>query len=220
MNSQLINNILKYLFFFLCVKPFVYIGLGISVKNPQNLPQKGPAILIANHNSHIDTLVLMCLFSTSQLLKVNPVAAMDYFFNTKFRSFLFKSLLGAIAIKRQKPRSSREDIFAEINQNLKNGHILIIYPEGTRSMDNEIHEFKTGVAHLAKSNPDVPIVPIYINGPDKVMPKYDFLPVPFICDVYIGAPMYIGADTKNEFTEKIFQEVLKLKQTHFEGRNL
>ena len=213
------NNLLKYLFFLLCVKPFVYLVLGISVKNPQNLPRKGPAILIANHNSHIDTLVLMCLFSTSQLLKVNPVAAMDYFFNTKFRSFLFKTLIGAIAVKRVRTKNSTEDVFVEAKQNLKNGHILIIYPEGTRSMDGEIREFKTGAAHLAKSNPDVPVIPIFINGPDKIMPKYDFLPVPFICDVYIGTSMYLGDDSKKEFTEKIFQEVLRLKQTHFEGRN-
>ena len=214
------NNILKYLFFFLCVKPFVHIVLGISVKEPQNLPRKGPAILIANHNSHIDTLVLMCLFSTSQLLKVHPVAAADYFFNTKFRTFLSKALIGAVAVKRERAKNSKEDVLAEAKQNLKDGHILIIYPEGTRSFDGEIHGFKTGAAHLTKSNPDVPVIPIFINGPDKVMPKYDFLPVPFICDVYIGTPMYLGADTKQEFTEKTFQEVLRLKQTHFEGRNL
>ena len=213
------NNILKYLFFFLCVKPFVHIVLGISVKNSQNLPRKGPAILIANHNSHIDTLVLMCLFSTTQLLKVHPVAALDYFFSTKFRSFVTKALIGAIPVKRENIKSAKEDVFAEAKQTLKNGHILIIYPEGTRSVDGEIREFKTGAAHLVKSTPDVPVVPIFINGPDKIMPKYDFLPVPFICDVYIGTPMYLGDDTKKEFTEKIFQEVLRLKQMHFEGRN-
>ena len=213
------NNLLKYLFFLLCVKPFVHIVLGISVKKPQNLPRKGPAILIANHNSHIDTLVLMCLFSTSQLLKVHPVAAADYFFNTKFRSFLFRALIGAIAVKRERTKNSQEDVLAEAKQNLKDGHILIIYPEGTRSLDGEIRGFKAGAAHLVKSNPDVPVVPIFINGPDKVLPKYDFLPVPFICDVYVGTPMYLGTDSKTEFTEKLFQEVSKLKQTHFEGRN-
>ncbi len=213
------NSLLKYLFFFFCVKPFVHVVLGISVKNPQNLPRKGPVILIANHNSHIDTLVLMCLFTTSQLLKVHPVAAMDYFFNTKLRAFLFKNLIGAIAVNRQRAKNSKEDVFAEANQHLKDGHILIIYPEGTRSPDGEIREFKTGAAHLAKANPDVPVIPIFINGPDKVMPKYDFLPVPFICDVYIGEPMHLGDDSKKEFTEKIFQEVLRLKQMHFEGRN-
>ena len=213
------RQMLKYLFFLLCVKPFIYIVFGVNVKNPQNLPLTGPAILVANHNSHIDTLVLMCLFTTAQVLKANPVAAEDYFFNTRFRSFVFKTLLGAIAIKRYGTGFSREDIFAEINQSLEDGHILIIYPEGTRSMDGEVQEFKSGVAHLARLNPDVPVVPIFINGPDRIMPKYDSLPVPFICDVYVGEPMHFGTSTKKEFTAQIYCEVLKLKQAHFEGRN-
>ena len=85
-------------------------------------------------------------------------------------------------------------------------------------MNSEIQEFKTGVAHLARSNPDVPVVPIFINGPDRIMPKYDSLPVPFICDVHIGEAMHIGGSTKKEFTGKIYQQVLELKQEHFEGR--
>ena len=91
------KHIMKYLFFLVCVRPFVHIVFGVNVKNPHNLPLSGPAILVANHNSHIDTLVLMCLFTIAQVLKVNPVAAEDYFFNTRFRSFVFKTLLGAIA---------------------------------------------------------------------------------------------------------------------------
>ncbi|MDR1744164.1 MAG: 1-acyl-sn-glycerol-3-phosphate acyltransferase [Planctomycetota bacterium] len=213
------NALVKYLFFALIVKPFAHVVLGISVRNPQNLPRSGPAILVANHNSHMDTLVLMCLFSASQVLKVNPVAAQDYFFNTRFRSFAFRTLLGAIAIKRRGTGGAREDVFAEMRQSLKDGHILIIYPEGTRSMDGEMREFKTGVAHLAWANPDVPVVPIFINGPDRIMPKYDSLPVPFICDVHIGKPRRIGSSTKKEFTEAIYRDVLKLKQAHFEGRN-
>ena len=214
------NNVLKYLFFLLVIRPFVYVVFGVNVKNIHNLPVCGPAILVANHNSHIDTLVLMSLFTTTRLLKVNPVAAEDYFFDTRIRTFLFKTLFGAIAIKRQRKGLARGDIFSEIQQSLENGHILIIYPEGTRSLNSEIQEFKTGVAHLAKSNPDVPVIPIFINGPDRIMPKYDSLPVPFICDVHIGRPMHIGDRSRKEFTGKIYRQVLAMKQAHFEGRNL
>ncbi len=211
------NNVLKFLFFFVCVKPFVHVVLGVSVKNAENLPQAGPAILIANHNSHIDTLVLMCLFSTPRLLAIHPVAAMDYFFNTKVRAFFFKTLIGAIAVKRIREKNAKEDIFAAANQALKDGHILIIYPEGTRGTDNEIGKFKTGAAHLAKAHPDTPVIPIFINGPDKILPKHDFLPVPFICDLYVGRPMLFGQDGKKEFTDKIHQEVLRLQHLHRGG---
>jgi len=208
------KNLLKYLFFLLVVKPFVYIVLGINVKNPENLPVDGPAIIVANHNSHIDTLVLMCLFPACMIGKINPVAAADYFFNTKFKCFVFKTLLGAIALKRRNEGFSKENIFEEINEKLKNGHILIVYPEGTRSMDSELQEFKTGVAHLVKSNSDVPVIPIYINGPDKVLPKYDAFFVPHICDIYIGEAMNYGCRNKQEFMQEIKDRVIALREEH------
>ncbi len=210
-------NFLKYLFFLFVVKPFVYVVLGINVKNPQNLPKKGPAILVANHNSHVDTLVLMSLFQMEMINKVNPVAAADYFFNTKMRRLIFKTLLGAIPINRVREGFSRENIFAGVNEALENEHILIIYPEGTRSMDSEIHEFKAGVAHLAKSNPEVPVIPIFINGPDRILPKYDNLLVPFICDIYVGEAVRFGQienGDKKVFTQKIQDEVMGLKAEH------
>lgn len=207
-------NLLKYLFYLIIVKPFVFVVLGVNVRNFQNLPKQGPAILVANHNSHIDTLILMSLFPMGMINKVKPVAAADYFFDTKFKGFLFKSLIGAIALKRINDKFSREDIFGEINQNLKDGDILILYPEGTRGDDNEIHEFKTGVAHIAKGNREVPIIPIFINGPDKILPKYDNLLVPFISDIYIGEKIWYDNSTTKDFTHMLHEKVLELKLQH------
>ena len=207
-------NLLKYLFYLIIVKPFVFVVLGVNVRNAQNLPKQGPAILIANHNSHIDTLILMSLFPIEMINKVNPVAAADYFFNTKFKRFLFKKLIGAIALKRYHKKFSREDILDEVNQNLKNGHIIILYPEGTRGNDNEIQEFKNGIAHIAKANPDVPIIPVYINGPDKILPKYDNIIVPFISDIYIGEKMFYDNSATKEFTSVLHDKVIELKAQH------
>lgn len=207
-------DILKYLFYLIIVKPFVYIVLGVNVRNPQNMPQKGPAILIANHNSHIDTLILMSLFPIEMINKVNPVAAADYFFNTKFRKFVFKKLIGAVALKRHNKKFDREDIFNEINEYLKTEHIIILYPEGTRGNNNEIQEFKNGIAHIAKANPEVPIVPIYINGPDKILPKYDNLLVPFISDIYVGEKIWYDNSATKEFTHKVQDQILELKARH------
>jgi 1-acyl-sn-glycerol-3-phosphate acyltransferase len=209
-----IQNAIKYLCFLFFIKPFVFIVLGINVKKPENLPTEGPAILVANHNSHIDTLVLMCLYPIGKILKINPVAAEDYFFNTKFRRFIFGTLLGAIPLKRKREKFNREDIFQKVNENLANGHIIIVYPEGTRSMDHEIRDFKNGIAHLAKNNPDVPVVPIFISGPDKILPKYDTLLVPHICDVYIGEKNYCSDADKKEFAHNLKDRIVELKEEH------
>ena len=83
------NNFIKFIFFLFIVKPFVFWALGINARGMEKLPKTGPFIIAANHNSHLDTLILMSLFPISTILKIHPLAAEDYFCDTKFKSFLF-----------------------------------------------------------------------------------------------------------------------------------
>ena len=212
----MLHKILKFLFFFCFVKPYVYFVLGVNVSGVENLPKvsKGPAIIVANHNSHIDTLLLMSLFSCPQILRIHPVAAADYFCNTRLKSFIFKTLLGLIPLKRKFGKTTKEELFKDINEALRAGESIIIYPEGTRGNDNTIKEFKSGIAHIAAMNPDVPVVPFYINGPDRILPKGTFLWIPFIADVYAAEGIkYDGTPTK-VFTERIKNVVETLKEEH------
>lgn len=213
---MLLLKIFKYLFFFFIVKPYIYFVLGVNVSGIDNLPKisKGASIIVANHNSHIDTLLLMSLFSCNQILKIHPVAAEDYFCNTKLKSFLFKTLLGLIPLKRKFGKTTKEELFKEINTALRAGETIIIYPEGTRGNDNSIQEFKSGVAHIAAMNPDVPVIPFYINGPDRILPKGAFLWVPFIADVYVSEAIYYDGTPTKIFTSRIKTIVEKLKEEH------
>jgi 1-acyl-sn-glycerol-3-phosphate acyltransferase len=68
------NRTLKVLFFALIVRPFVLIGLGLNIVNRNGLPTSGPSVIAANHNSHLDTLVLMSLFPLAVLDRVRPVS--------------------------------------------------------------------------------------------------------------------------------------------------
>ncbi len=210
------QSVLKYLFFLLVVRPYILFVLGVNITGVDNLPKvsNGPSIMVANHNSHIDTLLLMSLFSSSQVLKIHPVAAADYFCNTKLKSFIFTTLLGLIPLSRKLKKATKEELFKDINDALRKGDTIIIYPEGTRGDDNTIQKFKTGVSHIAEMNPDVPIVPIYINGPDRILPKGALLFVPFIADVYIAEPMKYDNSSAKEFTDKIEKVVEDLKEEH------
>lgn len=215
--SKVLGLFLKYWLFFLFIKPFIYLVLGVNVSGAENLPKidRGPYIIIANHNSHIDTMLLMSLFTSFQVLKIHPVAAADYFCNTKLKAFIFKRILGIIPIERKLRKVHEEELFKDINETLKDGHSIVIYPEGTRGKDNQLQKFKSGVAHIAKMNPKVPVVPFFLNGPDKILPKKDFIWVPFICDVYIGPHLYIREDeTTKEFTARTQEAVAKLKEEH------
>ena len=203
----------KFLFAFI-VKPFIYIVLGYNVEGYEYFPQKGPAILVANHNSHVDTLLLMSLFSNSLISKVHPAAAADYFCNGKIKSFIFKNLMGIIPLTRKVTRENKDNIFSGIYETLSKGEIIILYPEGTRGNDENIQNFKQGIAHIAKDNPNVPIIPVYMSGTEKILPKLELILVPFISDIYISEPMFWDNSTTKDFTQKIQEKIIAMKEIH------
>lgn len=201
-------KLLRLLFFLIVVRLIVSIVIGLRIANKERLPKSGPAIIVANHNSHLDTLVLMTLFPISLLDKLRPVAAEDYFLSNRFLAWFSLNILKIIPLKRQK-FACREDILDGCSQALKQGDILIIYPEGTRGKPECLSEFKSGIAHLAKRHVDIPIYPIFLHGLGKSLPKGEALLVPFFCDVFIGEAMYWTGDKKG-FMDLLTQEMKNL----------
>ena len=183
---------LRALFFALLVRPLVFVLFGVNVRHGGRVPKTGPAIVAANHNSHLDTLVLMSLFPLRQLYLLRPVAAADYFTRNRLLQWFTQRLLQGILIARQP--STRADPFAELSGALSGGHILILYPEGSRGEPERLMGFKTGIAHLAKRHPEVPVYPVFMHGLGKVLPKNDRLPVPFFIDVFVGEPLRWAGD--------------------------
>ena len=191
------NHGLRYLFFLCVVRPLIAVVLGLNVRHRERLPRGGPAIVVANHNSHLDTLVLMSLFPPRMLCLLRPVAAADYFLRNRFLAWFSTRIVGIIPIARQL-ETYHEDRIAPAAEALQRGAILILYPEGTRAAEPEhLQGFKTGIAHLAKRNPAVPIYPVFLYGLGKALPKGEALLVPFFVDVFVGEPLtweQAGAD--------------------------
>ena len=179
---------LRYLFFLVFVQPIVLIVLGLNVRRRHLLPQSGPAIVVANHNSHLDAIVLMTLFGMKNLKIVHPVAAADYFLKSPLLSWFSTHIIGILPLERN-VSAVRADPLAGICQRLDRGDILILFPEGSRGEPEQLAEFRTGVAHLAKRYPAVPIVPVFLHGLGKALPRGEGLLVPFFVDVFVGEPV-------------------------------
>lgn len=184
---------LRYAFFLFLVRPVVLIGLGLNVRHRERLPRRGPAIVVANHNSHLDTAVLITIFSWRSLRWLRPVAASDYFLSNKWLAWFALKVMGIIPISR-KLRASGGDPLAGCEEALARNETLILFPEGTRGEPEALTELRTGVAHLAKRHPEVPIVPVFLHGLGKALPKGAWLPVPFFCDVFVGEALTWNGD--------------------------
>ncbi len=208
------NRALRWLFHAMLVRPFVWGVLGISLHHGEHLPRSGPAIVVANHNSHLDALVLMTLFPLRYLARLRPVAAKDYFFGRRWFTWLAVNIFGVIPMQRRGVLARKNDPLAPCSAALRRGDILILYPEGTRGEPERLQNFKSGIFHLAKRHPDVPVVPVFLHGPGKSLPKGTVVPVPFICHVLVGHAMAWTGDRKT-FMDRLWSNMTDLAR---EGR--
>lgn len=194
------NRLLRPLFFALVVRPVMLIVLGLNVRHRERLPKQGPAVIVANHNSHLDTLLLITLFPLRFLSKLRPVAARDYFFRNRLLKWFSLRIMGIIPIDRA-VRRGPEHPMAPIDEALGRDEIVILYPEGSRGEPEELGEFKTGIAHLAQRHPAVPVFPVFLHGLGKSLPRGEALLVPFFCDVFVGEPLCWTGDKKSFMKE-------------------
>jgi len=199
------------LLFMVCVAyPVVLLWLGIHVRHRERLPWKGPAIIAANHNSHLDILTLLSLFPLLSIPGIQPAAAADYFFKTWWLKWFALHVMGIIPVVRGCANHGTQDPLADCYRALEAGKVLVIFPEGTRGQPEQMAELKAGIWHLAKRFPHVPVVPVYMHGLGKAMPKGTLIPVPFYVKVAVGNSLNWVED-KATFMNSLREQLHKLK---------
>ena len=174
-------------------RPIARVFTGADIVGREKLPLKGPAILVANHSSHVDTVLLLTIYPSKALDRVRPAAAADYFLKGRLMSWFSRNILAIVPVARDRAGSG-EDVLAPAREALAAGDIVLIFPEGTRGDGEELTRLKSGVARLAAAFPDAPVTPIWLQGAGRVLPKGAHMPVPMNCTVLVGDPIRWGGD--------------------------
>src|SRR5690606_16269392 len=180
-----------------------------------DLPPKGsgPRVLVANHVSHADFVALWSVLPKQLRLQTRPVAGADYWERSDLRRWTAKHVFRAVLIDRA-PASRRSDPVEAVAEVLRSGEDVIFFPEGTRNLtDARLLPLKSGIYHLARTVPEVEIVPAWILNLDRILPKGAFLPVPLNCAVRFGTPMQVGpGESREDFLNRLSSAMLALAE--------
>ena len=201
MSTNSLIRLLRYLFFAVAVRAVILVALGLTVRHRERLPSDGPAVLAGNHNSNLDALAIMSLMPLKLLPRLRPVAAMDYFYSSGLRAWFANNIVGIIPVKRGSGKEGGNPL-ALAEEALDRSEILIIFPEGSRGEPEALQAFKKGIGHLARARPKVPVVPMFMHGLGKALPKGSTLFVPFNVVVSVGEKLY-GKESHDAFVSEL-----------------
>ncbi len=178
---------------------------------PESGMQTRRCVYFANHSSHGDFILIWTVLPPRLRRRLRPVAGADYWLKSTLNSFIGRDVFNAVLIERDR-EARKEDPVTQMTQALDAGSSLILFPEGTRNLTEQLLQpFKSGLFHLAQARPDIDLVPVWIDNLNRVMPKGEFVPIPLICTVSFGEPLHIGeAEEKAEFLARAEAALLAL----------
>jgi 1-acyl-sn-glycerol-3-phosphate acyltransferase len=206
-------------FYWLCkyvlVGPLLRLFFRPRVEGIENLPQEGPAILASNHLSFSDSIFLPLMAPRH----ITFLAKSDYFTGRgvkgRLTAFFFRGL-GQVPLDRSGGNASQAAIETG-TRILREGELLGIYPEGTRSPDGRLYRGKTGVARMALEA-GVKVIPVAMINTDRIQPPGKIIPKIMRAGIRIGEPLdfsrYAGMEgdrfVLRSVTDEIMYELMTL----------
>jgi 1-acyl-sn-glycerol-3-phosphate acyltransferase len=198
---------LLLIFIYKGVMPILLKLVGVRIRNQNAFQGQNQFIVVANHNSHIDTMALLASLPIRVLMKTHPVATANYFGKKKWLAFISNLFVNTVLIKQ------KDNALQLLEEKLKKGHSLILFPEGTRGKPGELQAFRSGIGVLLQAFPHIPFIPVWIEGTGKILPKGSFLPVPFEAEVKIGAATLATGTSVEAIVVEVQTTILDLRRS-------
>jgi 1-acyl-sn-glycerol-3-phosphate acyltransferase len=179
------------------------LWLGCSAQPVQRL-------YYANHSSHGDFVLLWASLPPELRRSTRPVAGADYWQRDGLRRYLINQVFNGVLIDRERG-SAHSNPLQPMLDALDHGDSLILFPEGTRNLEDGLLPFKSGLYHLAKARPQVELIPVWIANLNRVMPKGRALPLPLLCTLSFGAALQrLEDESKEAFLERARNALLAM----------
>lgn len=204
-------SILQIVAHAIILRPFLRFFFGVNAIGRDNIRGLKQCIMIANHNSHLDVCLLFTILSLRDIPRTHAVAAREYFSTSRFVYLLVKFFFNPIFITRG-DKSDKEDPLLEIKKRLEHGDNIIVFPEGTRGDPGVIQHFKSGIGRLVVHFPQVPIVPVFIAGTERGLPRSTMLLLPFWMNLVVGPPKLLKGKHR-EITHLLEETIKELSQS-------
>jgi len=199
------------------VYPLSQLTIGILIRlfikkvyGKQNVIKVKPFIIACNHSSYLDDFVLPTVIYSIINKKTHFYVNSSYFRNIFSKMVLdWYESIPVEATKSENSKQVNQHAFEISVKYLEKNEVIIIFPEGTRSIDGKIQKGKTGVARLALTT-KVPVLPIGIIGSNKILPKGKFLPRLKRCEINIGDPLYFKENYNKKIDKKSLEKVTRI----------
>jgi 1-acyl-sn-glycerol-3-phosphate acyltransferase len=197
------------------LRPILRLVFGVTVTGRENLKDLNQFILAANHNSHLDVFLLYSILPIRLLGNTSPVAARDYFEKPAWLFAVVEYLFHPIWVDRHHKEGDPLD---EMLRRIDDGKNVIIFPEGTRGEPGQIQRFKKGIERLVRGRPSTPVIPVFLHGPERSLPKNAPMPVPLWNHVAVGPPQ-LFTGSSDDVPLLLKQSIEALAESHSKGRH-
>lgn len=189
---------------------FAKLLTGVRAVWRGSMPDTRQRVYFANHRSHGDFVLIWASLPPALRHRTRPVAGADYWHTSALRRYFSDRVFRSVLIDR-KPSRHHSNPLELMGAALSAGDSLIIFPEGTRNMGDELLPFKGGIHHLAKAHPEVELVPVWIENLGRVMPKGTFVPAPLLCSLTFGQALHLTpGEARDDFLARAREALLAL----------